>query len=220
MSEIAQSTVGVMQRFLLDEFKSIPPELVTPISRVDHLAKSVLSSREMLLRLGEDFPNKTTHALDDLQFIAAGAMRYAKSALPDEPNEALISLVARSSPRLVFPTHLSDGRWQDIRKRYSEPGSSDYWRLHLSPELLFHMVDASTSNSVISYTSSALLDMDTFINPSGVSGCPARGIVVQRSLSFFVEAVYGSTQDINTDIDVKNSPTNQLLGAQLSQVDA
>jgi len=192
--ELIRSPVAVIQRVLNHEFATIPQALSTPNDRINHLFDAVLSRHRDLASHGRTILGLAINALDDMQYLGAGAVAFAAGTRPEDSNSEHIDLVKRSIPKLVFPAKLSDGQWQDVRSRLSNPQTRPGERAHLDPDYLYLLQDPVTQIPYISFSSGALTDMDSRIDVSGGRGCPAQGIIIERSFGLFIDSVYGNTE--------------------------
>jgi len=214
MSEFAKSPVGVMQRVMAEEFRSIPSELLTPDTRVDHLFAAFNLRGSDLVSHGRPMLRLATHALDDMQYICAGAMRFAEEELPYSSQEDRKKLVKISVPGLMFPAHLPENNWLMLRARYSTKAPQSHNRVHLSPEMLFVHKDTESDIQTISFSSAALTDMDSYIDVRGTSGCPARGAILRNSVALFIDAVFDPVHVQKPTSYSQNYPTTQPLNVQ------
>jgi hypothetical protein len=215
MSEFAKSPVGVMQRVMAEEFRSIPPELLTPDTRLDHLFTAFNLREGDLVSHGRPILHLATHALDDMQYICVGAMRFAEEELPYSLQEDRKKLIKISVPGLMFPAHLPEDNWLKLRARYSTKASPAHSRIHLSKEMLFVHKDTESDIQTISFTSAALTEMGSYIDVrEGISGCPAREAILRNSVALFIDAVFDPVQVQKPTPYSQNYPTTQSLNVQ------
>lgn len=124
-------------------------------------------------------------ALDDFWYIGKGAIDFLEQKTFDRVSARKI--VQGSLSNLCFPAFMPDKGtgWSGVKREWSR--RYDTSELFI-PESKLETHVSIDNDIILSYSSGALVEMDSYTNPT--SGCPARGPIMEKMFAKYIDTIF------------------------------